>query len=265
MFPGSLPGSPRDFGSKSNSMLNSSQNILCLGLFRFELKSFRESIGSKATVAQALDLVKRRQRLRTRVDAYATTSQLHLPTDYQDFLSVHLQDDAHGGNPENERLPFPSAFPTEFHAQHRQIRRLAKKECKLREGQANDSLQKVREAVTQLSWQFKGKVRTATTTKQTTRAWDGVHILERELATQRSIYNHSRNILVSLSDDELMKDMYQILLKDDCQISKVITEPNARGESQKGLAWFWKQAGVTLNDDRHMMECKLLHYGISVI
>ena len=223
------------------------------------------------------------------MDHFATSSLAHLPidtaqppiistTDEDDIISdddagksVDIDwQEADSGDPENQLLSsLPSAFPLEVRWGDLKLCRLARKEANLREGQANDALQKVHEVVSHLSWQFKGKVRNSKTTKQTTRAWDGVNVLNRELRTQRRIYNHARNILISLSDNKASVTLqYKILSKEDCHISTVISTPNAAGQSQKGLAWFWTQAGGNLtadNTDEHMMECECRNSRRSII
>ena len=223
------------------------------------------------------------------MDHFATSSLAHLPidiaqppiistTDEDDIISDHdageSEDtdwqEADGGDPENQLLSsLPLAFPLEVCWGDLKLCHLARKEANLREGQANDALQKVHEVVSHLSWQFKGKVWNSKTTKQTTRAWDGVNVLNRELRMQRRIYNHARNILISLSDNKASVTLqYKILSKEDCHISTVISTPNAAGQSQKGLAWFWTQAGGNLtadNTDEHMMECECRNSRQSVI
>jgi len=246
---------------------------LCSLISRFQLRTFRRSLGAKPNVSKALELTKQRQRLRTRMDNFTAQSKAFLQVKLQpsshesqrqeDILSEDddwFEDEteaapiANSGDPENQPLPFPSAFPTDIQRGNPRLRRLCGKEKTMREGQANDSLEKVREAVSHLSFQFKGKVRTAASTKQTTRAWDGVNLLSRELRTQRRIYNHSRRILIDLSGKP--RDDYPLLTEVDCHVSTVITEPNAAGQSQKGLAWFWTQAGGTMNTDNYMTECE---------
>lgn len=52
---------------------------------------------------------------------------------------------------------------------------------------------------------------------------------------------------------------YPILTKEDCNASTAITDPNAPGQSQLTLPWFWTQIEPdSQQSEDYMTECELL-------
>lgn len=221
-----------------------------------------------------IDLARRRQRLRARINSFTHAGNEHIDEEAMDIaketILEGLEDDLSDEeevlaakaampptaqeDPENQKLPFPSAIPFD-QRQYFKLQGLLTKELEMRKGQANDALQRIREALSQLAWQFKSNVRTASSTKQSTRAWEGVAALSRELRLQRRIYNHSRQTMIKLSCFETVNAEFPLLEERDCKPSAIVADPNARGISNQGLPWFWSRVEEAGGKDIYMSEC----------
>jgi hypothetical protein len=126
----------------------------------------------------------------------------------------------------------------------------------MRKGQANDSLQSVREALGHLSWQYKNVVRLAKTKVQKTRALTGAQNITQVVGHHRRVYNRCRQILLAIQDDVGIQ--YPVLAKEDCVVSTVVGDVNGRGQSNKKLVWFWSINHQPFHQgakDSYMSEC----------
>lgn len=151
-----------------------------------------------------IDLAKCQQKLRLQISKFNTQARGHISDQAVDLLAemnasrsdIKLDTDKNDkdehvagitptrspSNPECEDIPMPIFLRKSFTTAQTGIvghSALAQKEYSLCEGQANDSLRKIREDLGHLAWQFKNNVRPAKTTKQVTRSWAGVHLLNR--------------------------------------------------------------------------------------
>lgn len=119
-------------------------------------------------------LAERRRRLQQKLETFCRDAAKHLGEDVSEF-EEHSMDEAsfseepedddpsfpHSQNdsePENWRIPLPSAVPPQTTNHNRHISELLDREHQLRKGRANDALQGVRETLCQLSWQHRFRV-----------------------------------------------------------------------------------------------------------
>jgi len=226
-------------------------------------------------MVQKIDLARRQQHLRARINSFTHAGNEHIDEEAMDIAKESmlevLEDDLSDEeevlaaeaampttaqeDPENQKLLFLSAIPLDQRHYFPKLQGLLSKELEMRKGQANDALQRIREALSQLAWQFKSNVQTASSTKQSTHAWGGVAALSRELCLQRRIYNHSRQTMIKLSCFETVNAKFPFLEERDCKPSTVVADPNARGISNQGLPWFWSQVEEAGGKDIYMSEC----------
>lgn len=163
-------------------------------------------------------------------------------------------------DPEGQRLPFPSAVGAlhlmELSLEQRaKIQGLQQNELQLRPGHANDALDQVRNALIQLSWQYKNKVRSADSQYTSTRAYDTVHILNPIWKLHRRIYNHNRAVMMTIGDEAQIGAQFPLLLQSECFVSTMITDPNTAGQSSRRLPWFWSSSSTSGAGDTHHDEC----------
>ena len=137
------------------------------------------------------------------------------------------------------------------------MRDIVEKEISLRQGQANDALQGLRMAIGKKSFLFRTKLRAAKSKVQKLRSWDDIGAVTGSVQHQARIYRKARLALLRLgTSDEIMKN-YQVLKPEDLKSCTVIVDPNARGQRNAKLAWFWSidVAGDSL-DNELMQECE---------
>jgi len=110
----------------------------------------------------------------------------------------------------------------------------------LREGQANDALHDIRILIAEKSFAFRKKLRHSKSKVDKTRSWDAIHTTDKRLTAKQLIYRQARIALLKLgAPADMMDRSYRELSVEDCQVSKAISEPNARGERNSKLSWIW--------------------------
>lgn len=153
---------------------------------------------------------------------------------------------------ENQTLYLPSSFPaTTFQVE-------SCKELSLRHGQANDALHNLRIALGKKSFLFRNNIRSAKSQQKKTRAWSEVNAVDGSVRYQAKIYNSTRRHMIRLGADAGILDRYKILTKGQLKVSTAIATPNARGQRNTQLAWFWNMDSKADTDsDDWMEECEL--------
>ena len=134
---------------------------------------------------------------------------------------------------------------------------LAKAELRLREGQLNDSLHHIRIALGHKSYLFRNNVRPARTQRLKTRTWSEVHAVESSVQHHARVYNRTRQSMLDLGADASLLDRYKVLERQHLRIDTTVIAPNARGQRNKSLPWFWSMdvrrdadVGAWMNDCR---------------
>jgi len=153
--------------------------------------------------ANKLEVAKRRERLRARIDTFNRTGLMHLRhaediEDIPDNIEV-LDDEASDdeddpflpsakelftGEPELRPLFMPSTLGYERCARLK-LQKVADKEIALRKGQANDALDGLRSGIGEKSFRYRQQLRHAKGKIQSTRARSAIHTVGRELNHHR--------------------------------------------------------------------------------
>ena len=262
-----------------------SPTLSWLTLSRYELRRYIRAFGLTPTVAQRLDIVKRRQAHKKLRDIFIRGAEEHLGVELVTSLlesqgspmeDPELASENNGIGPdrsitdtENQILPFPSYvenldianLPNDRKAK---IKNLKATELSLRIGHAEDCLEAVRGALIQVSWQFKNKIRGAEGADRT-RSFDRVHALDRIWQTKQLIYNGNRVIMFKIGPSIELEPKYPKLLPTDCNVRTVVEEPNVFGQSSKRLPWFWsttRGGDIGKPNSEHYNECKLCFFSI---
>ncbi|KAG2336365.1 hypothetical protein BDR05DRAFT_896819, partial [Suillus weaverae] len=137
---------------------------------------------------------------------------------------------------------------------------LVLQEITLREGQANDALHGIRVNLADKAVLFCTTVWSAKSQARSTRAWAWVHLVDRILHLNVQIYSKCCSQLIHLGTDDLLAK-FRPLVKADLKATTVVADPNARGQRNSTLAWFWSidvEGDSTSND--WMNECMLIAY-----
>jgi hypothetical protein len=224
------------------------------------------------------EIERRRQRVAARIrDFHTTSSRLlgiqmvaarlgridDLPPD--GYVSDDLRETPdrthHVSEIETTSLVFPSSISGQL---SELVSDLRDREKRLRQAKSNDTLSRLREALSGLSYQYINKVRQANSTLEHLKSHRGVTLLTREVSFLQQVYNKNRNPLIRLDPD--LTRRYPYLQRDECRISTAIADVNARGSSQAKLSWFWgaldgydkDMAQENIRDPALLLECKCL-------
>lgn len=189
-----------------------------------------------------------------------------LPDDYEDDsdLDDDPEPDIHDTSifqPELTVIPLPSNIG-QVRCKDLGLMDLMKEETTLREGQANDALHAIRVHLVDKAVIFRNTVRSAKSQASSTRAWTQVRSVETAVNLNASIYSKCRLQLANLPDHDLLKK-YLPLKKEDLKASSAVADPNARGQRDTTLSWFWSldvQGDTSGND--WMTECECLLYPV---
>ncbi|KAG1767881.1 hypothetical protein EV702DRAFT_979832 [Suillus placidus] len=236
-----------------------------------------KKLGKRPTGAQKLAVARRRDRLQGQIDEFVRVAvtflgdqldgydQLDLMTgmlDAAELDSAGSSSDDPDRADNNDRYDIPVEFKPEtvviLLPSNIGIERCAEwgvadlvlQEISLREGQANDALHAIRINLADKAVLFRTTVRSAKSQARSTRAWAQVHSVDRILHLNVQTYSKCRKQLVHLGADDLLAK-FRPLEKANLKATAVVADPNACGQRNSTLAWFWSidvQGDSTSND-----------------
>ncbi|KAG2033074.1 hypothetical protein BDR03DRAFT_872783, partial [Suillus americanus] len=179
-----------------------------------------------------------------------------LDDNYEDYSDINEDQnpspDIHNASifqPEFTVIPLPSNIG-EVRCRELGLTNLMKEEIALQEGQANDALHAIRVHLCDKAVIFCNTVQSAKSQASSTRAWTQVRSVEAVVNLNASIYLKCWLQLAKLPDHNLLKK-YLPLKKEDLKASSVVADPNARGQRDTSLSWFWSldvQGDTSRND-----------------
>ncbi|KAG2085886.1 uncharacterized protein F5147DRAFT_748656 [Suillus discolor] len=219
-------------------------------------------LGKHPTETQHLEIGRRWTKLQNQIDEFTIAAVTHLGEDFDlddniqdmevDFID-HSEQEGDGDTdgelnphedprcnvfcPKNVLLPLPSNISiqrcTKLGVVH-----LIGQEIALWEGQANDALQAIRVLLADKAVLFRTTVRPAKSQVKVTRAWMQVHSVERVIRLHAMIYAKCRAQLGHLQAHTLLKK-YLRMEKCHLKATAAVADPNARGQRNSTLPWFW--------------------------
>ena len=226
--------------------------------------------------ANKLDIAKRRERLQARIDTFnhAGLMHLHHVEDIEDIpenievLDDEASDDEDDpflpsakelftGEPELRPLFMPSTLGYKRCARLK-LQKVADKEIALRKGQANDALDGLHSGIGEKSFRYWQQLHHAKGNIQSTRAHSTIHTVGRELNHHCWVYGFACQALITLGAESAENsEHYKPVLLRDLQTSNIIFNPNAPGQRNQRLAWFWSTPLLEEEADNNiLMECK---------
>ncbi|KAG1898408.1 uncharacterized protein F5891DRAFT_1190786 [Suillus fuscotomentosus] len=192
-------------------------------------------IGRRSTETQRLDIARQRDQLQGQIDGFAWSALTHiwegfdaddepedLDIDILDYMTGDFTETSHTwtNSPELTVIPLPSNLG-------------------LREGQANDALHNLRIYLCNKAILFRTTVRQAKSQALKTRAWSQVTSVQQAVSLHASIYTKTRKQMMKLEPGQDQLQKYKPLLREQLKISTAVGDPNARGQRNESLAWFW--------------------------
>ena len=140
--------------------------------------------------------------------------------------------------PENIPLYLPSTFTTS-QRESSGWQEVGDMELQLREGQANDLLERLRECLAEKSLRFRTEVRPAKSQKKVTRAWGSVHKMDNQIKETVVMYRTARSAIGELGGAADLR-RFQEIKRSDLKMSGDIVEENRVGQRNSVLPWFWR-------------------------
>lgn len=152
--------------------------------------------------------------------------------------------------PERRRLSIPSTWV----AQDNPYRMV---ELDLRLKQATKTLQALRDAIADKSFQYSHVIRVAPRKGVRTRARAAIAKLNHDIIYLCRVYGRCRAAMVQVGADDGTLQKYQILLKEDVRSSTALLNPNTPGSTRLQLSWIWRR-GSAGNDTspEALRECE---------
>ncbi|KAG1830059.1 hypothetical protein F4604DRAFT_1695666 [Suillus subluteus] len=118
---------------------------------------------------------------------------------------------------------------------------LCQEELELRKGQANDCLEKLRQALGDRSVVFREKIHSNKSVHhQGTRSKKELQTITLSINRHARGYSRARAAMLRLGADSDTVAVYQPLKPQDLVVSKEVTEENRHGQGSDKLAWFWR-------------------------
>ncbi|KAG1795013.1 uncharacterized protein HD556DRAFT_1365543 [Suillus plorans] len=205
---------------------------------------------------QRLDITRQCDWLQGQIDGFTRSALTHLgegfdADDEPDDLNVDILDDLDDdpadftetshtwtNSPELTVIPLPSNLGVD-RCRQCMAEDLIPLEMSLREGQANDALHNLRIYLCNKAILFQSTVRQAKSQALKTRAWSQVMSVQQAVSLHASIYTKTRKQMMKLELGQDQLEKYKPLLHEQLKISTAVGDPNARGQRNESLAWFW--------------------------
>ena len=112
-------------------------------------------------------------------------------------------------------------------------------EIKFRIMEAQTQLNKLRDLIADISFQFSHVIRGQIRKKIRTRSQKRVKSLHNKLTLHARIYTRCRNYLVALNCGDSILGQFHVLKREDLKTSTVILDPNQPGSTKLKLSWIW--------------------------
>jgi len=242
---------------------------------------------SSESVDRKLKAVTSRQRLASRVEDFNRQSSRYIYTDEADEAdeaddlntqeTSDFEDDAdksadddweHQSNiyvpdadlsastavtPESMSLNLPSTLGRDK-CEALGIKSLARKELRLRRGQANDTLHQLRVELGYKAFIHRTTVRHANSQQKATRARSLVQASSATITRLRCIYNCSRTAMVRLGASTHTLDHYKVITDADLRVSTAIQDPRVTNAADTALSWIWTVDARKETDHSDWME-----------
>ncbi|KAG2109049.1 uncharacterized protein F5147DRAFT_652614 [Suillus discolor] len=138
------------------------------------------------------------------------------------------------------RIWMPSSIPHD-NALALGLGSLQAEELQLRQGQANDCLEKLRQALSHKAIIYHQHFRSADSTWVGTRSKQEARQCQIKIDQCVRSYQRARNALQRLGvDEDTLKNVYQEIQPSQLNVNKEVTEENRYGQGSDRLAWFWR-------------------------
>lgn len=123
-------------------------------------------------------------------------------------------------------------------------------EIRFRTRQAETQLNRLRDIIADISFQYSHVIRGQIRKDVRTRSQKRIKSLHHKLSLHARIYTRCRNHLVALNCGQSILNLYRVLKKEDLKTSTAILDPNLPGSTTLKLSWIWHSGSwLLMNDD----------------
>ena len=253
--------------------------------YRIKIQLFVKGLNKGRTASESYIIAQHRQNLQAKIDQFHNKALALMGTNLPEISTGHSsvtkhasdlgqleldEDDDEGAwladgdevveeepemTPENITLNLPSTF-TAGQRESLSLQEFGNMELQLREGQANDLLERLRECLAEKSLRFRTEVRPANSQKKVTRAWGSVHRMDDQIKETVVMYRTARGAIDELGGVAELRRFKEIK-KSDLKMSGDIVEENRVGQRDSVLPWFWRLDRQTKESyGSYEKECK---------
>ncbi len=237
------------------------------------------SVGRKGTVQERTQIEENRRRLLTRINSFQNAADSFYsmldnngPLQYNEdareeddnipeLAESDAEDEDEEQAPPSETisLRLPSVILRSLENPCPEMLRLAGQEMKLREGQANDALRKLRVDLGHKALLIKKQVRGAKAYRTRNNVFADVSNVDWKVQDSSAVYKLARDSLVQLGASEEKLAIYQELKPEHLKLSDDVIKPNRTGQRSDTLPWIWRVVGEPVEGEEAndwMNECK---------
>lgn len=228
-----------------------------------------KGLGKGKTASESFTITQQRQNLQTKIDRFQSqgltlmkenpskifVGSIHKPAFINTLDQLGLDEVDGEGNwlaadieeiveeepevtPEKILLYLPSNFTSQQRKEYG-LQELGTMEHELREGQANDSLERLRECLAEKSLRFRTEVKSAKSQKKMVKAWESIHRMEGQIKQVVVAYRTARQAIGELGNAADL-ERFKEISKADLKMSGDIVEENRVGQRNNVLPWFWR-------------------------
>jgi hypothetical protein len=155
--------------------------------------------------------------------------------------------------PETMSLNLPSELGLE-QCKDLGITRLARRELRLRRGQANDTLRQLRIELGYKAFIHRTSVRNASSQQTATRARRLVDASKTSIMRLKRVYDSARRAMVRLGASDKTLEHYKVITDQDLRVSTAIQDPRVTNSAETALSWIWTVDARKETDHSDWME-----------
>ena len=215
-------------------------------MYRIRLKFDCSKLDSSATMLQLAKMQERKNALERKIQAWIAVQHLYMPA----TSSLRARDDRDASDKTTERPPydFPLYLPSSLPGRVSCDMKLREYEFRLREAQAYEALEDVRQHLRLRSHWYKHKDRNVTGQRANTRAQNLINRVQGKINANASTYTRARNALSKLSaflSEVSWRGKLLALAPEDIRPLTELEAGEGESEGKRKLSWIWKVVGIT--------------------
>jgi hypothetical protein len=213
-------------------------------MYRIRLKFDSSQLDSSATMLQLAKMQERKNALQRKIQAWITVQHLYMPA----TSVLRARDDRDASDKTTERPPsdFPLYLPSSLPGRVSCDTKLREYEFRLREAQAYESLENLRQHLRLRTHWYKHKDKNVTGQHANTRTQNLINRVQGKVNASAATYTRARNALSKLSPflgEVSWRGKLLALAPEDIRPLKEGGEGESEGKRK--LSWIWKVVGTT--------------------